>query len=112
MSPEHSYLISGAPSPAPEGEWPAWMAHPEDFDPLPHVPTSVDPALVDVSEPMHVDSEGRLVFDGQSWHGCCLEAADGPHGDCETTQFINIPVDRKPNRREPFPVNPGWRNSG
>lgn len=54
--------------------------------------------LVDVTPAMSVDAEGRLILAGRELHGCCLEAADGPHGDCDFSQFIKLPPSARPQR--------------
>jgi len=110
MAPEYSYLLSGGPLPT---ERPKWMAAVEDPERVRLVaPAPVpDSALVDVSEPMHVDSEGRLMFEGRAWHGCCLEAADSPHGDCDLSQFVDVP--KGPSKQRTFiPHNSEWRKPG
>jgi hypothetical protein len=59
--------------------------------------TTVDD-LVDVTRAMSLDSQGRLMLAGRALHGCCLEAADGPHGDCDFSQFVNLPPAARPQR--------------
>lgn len=52
--------------------------------------TTVDD-LVDVTRPMSVDAEGRLMLAGRELHPCCLEAVEFGHGECDLSQFINLP---------------------
>jgi hypothetical protein len=111
MAPEGSYVLSAGPLP-PKPDHPSWMGgtEPGDLDELPHeAPTLVDRALVDVTEPMHVDDEGRLMFDGDELHPCCLERACWGHGDCTFDGFVNVPAGRSNPGRSPIPVKENWR---
>lgn len=50
------------------------------------------------ADDVFVDDEGRLMWRGKEVHGCCLEAAAGPHGDCDLSQFIDLPPAAPPRR--------------
>lgn len=110
-APERSYVFSAGPLDAPL-EHPPWAGgwHPEDLDELPHVLPEplADPALVDVSQPMHVDEEGRLICGGEEVHPCCLESVSWGHGECTFDGFVNVPAS-KGNQRTFIPVTENWR---
>jgi hypothetical protein len=63
--------------------------------------------LVDVTQVMFVDGQGRLVLAGRELHPCCLEAVDYGHGECTFDGFVTIPAGKN-RQRTPIPVKENW----